>query len=135
MSDTPRTDALTVVPLTEMLAGYRFRHYPQCDTEFARRLERELRSIEQALLAEKAKVFSAWVDMERIGDELGLPLEGVGLLLAIDPILDMGRTALNVTGQSLMNKENLGDKLLTAALGLLAILFLLIIGLVAGLFK
>ncbi|MCS4484160.1 dicarboxylate/amino acid:cation symporter [Gleimia sp. 6138-11-ORH1] len=30
---------------------------------------------------------------------LGLPLEGVGLLLAIDPILDMGRTALNVTGQ------------------------------------
>lgn len=30
---------------------------------------------------------------------LGLPLEGVGLLLAIDPILDMGRTALNVAGQ------------------------------------
>lgn len=30
---------------------------------------------------------------------LGLPLEGVGLLMAIDPILDMGRTALNVTGQ------------------------------------
>lgn len=28
---------------------------------------------------------------------LGLPLEGVGLLLAVDPILDMGRTALNVT--------------------------------------
>ncbi len=33
---------------------------------------------------------------------LGLPLEGVGLLLAIDPIIDMGRTALNVTGQSLV---------------------------------
>ncbi|WP_156759174.1 dicarboxylate/amino acid:cation symporter [Microbacterium karelineae] len=31
---------------------------------------------------------------------VGLPLEGVGLLLAIDPILDMGRTALNVTGQA-----------------------------------
>jgi len=30
---------------------------------------------------------------------LGLPLEGVGLLLAIDPILDMIRTATNVTGQ------------------------------------
>ncbi|MCK2220827.1 dicarboxylate/amino acid:cation symporter [Actinomadura sp. ATCC 31491] len=30
---------------------------------------------------------------------LGLPLEGVGLLLAIDPILDMMRTATNVTGQ------------------------------------
>jgi Na+/H+-dicarboxylate symporter len=30
---------------------------------------------------------------------LGLPLEGAGLLLAIDPILDMGRTAINVTGQ------------------------------------
>ncbi|AUH41262.1 dicarboxylate/amino acid:cation symporter [Streptomyces sp. CMB-StM0423] len=31
---------------------------------------------------------------------LGLPLEGVGLLLAIDPILDMVRTATNVAGQS-----------------------------------
>lgn len=33
---------------------------------------------------------------------LGLPLEGVGLLLAIDPILDMGRTAVNVAGQILV---------------------------------
>lgn len=33
---------------------------------------------------------------------LGLPLEGVGLLLAIDPILDMGRTAVNVAGQTLV---------------------------------
>ncbi|MEV0386402.1 dicarboxylate/amino acid:cation symporter [Nonomuraea sp. NPDC050643] len=30
---------------------------------------------------------------------LGLPLEGVGLLLAIDPILDMIRTTTNVAGQ------------------------------------
>ncbi|GAA5763956.1 dicarboxylate/amino acid:cation symporter [Streptosporangium roseum] len=30
---------------------------------------------------------------------LGLPLEGVGLLLAVDPILDMIRTATNVAGQ------------------------------------
>ena len=33
---------------------------------------------------------------------LGLPLEGVGLLLAVEPIVDMGRTALNVTGQALV---------------------------------
>ncbi|MTE24263.1 dicarboxylate/amino acid:cation symporter [Microbacterium sp. ZXX196] len=33
---------------------------------------------------------------------VGLPLEGVGLLLAIDPILDMGRTAVNVSGQALI---------------------------------
>ena len=33
---------------------------------------------------------------------LGLPLDGVGLLLAVDPILDMGRTALNVAGQALV---------------------------------
>ncbi len=33
---------------------------------------------------------------------LGLPLEGVGLLLAIDPILDMMRTATNVTGQAVI---------------------------------
>ena len=33
---------------------------------------------------------------------VGLPLDGVGLLLAIDPIIDMGRTALNVAGQALV---------------------------------
>ncbi|WP_179429895.1 dicarboxylate/amino acid:cation symporter [Spelaeicoccus albus] len=33
---------------------------------------------------------------------LGLPLGGVGLLLAIDPVLDMGRTAINVAGQALV---------------------------------
>ncbi|WP_341359094.1 dicarboxylate/amino acid:cation symporter [Georgenia sp. M64] len=33
---------------------------------------------------------------------LGLPIEGVGLLLAVDPILDMGRTAVNVAGQALV---------------------------------
>ena len=33
---------------------------------------------------------------------LGLPLAGVGLLLAVDPIIDMGRTAVNVTGQSVV---------------------------------
>lgn len=33
---------------------------------------------------------------------LGLPLAGVGLLLAIDPVLDMGRTAINVAGQALV---------------------------------
>ncbi|GAA1475469.1 dicarboxylate/amino acid:cation symporter [Corynebacterium felinum] len=32
---------------------------------------------------------------------LGLPLAGVGLLLATEPIVDMGRTAVNVTGQNL----------------------------------
>ncbi|MBK0417572.1 dicarboxylate/amino acid:cation symporter [Leucobacter sp. CSA1] len=33
---------------------------------------------------------------------VGLPLEGVGLLLAVDPIIDMGRTAVNVAGQALV---------------------------------
>ncbi len=33
---------------------------------------------------------------------LGLPLEGAGLLLAVDPILDMMRTATNVAGQALV---------------------------------
>src|SRR5690625_7214210 len=32
---------------------------------------------------------------------LGLPLAGVGLLLSIDPILDMGRAATNVAGPAL----------------------------------
>lgn len=33
---------------------------------------------------------------------LGLPLAGVGLLLSIDPVLDMGRTGVNVAGQALV---------------------------------
>lgn len=33
---------------------------------------------------------------------LGLPLAGVGLLLAVEPIIDMGRTAVNVTGQAVV---------------------------------
>ncbi|MGW0735870.1 dicarboxylate/amino acid:cation symporter [Streptomyces sp. NPDC002851] len=46
---------------------------------------------------------------------LGLPMEGVGLLLAIDPILDMMRTATNVAGQALIPvivaaRENILDK-------------------------
>jgi Na+/H+-dicarboxylate symporter len=46
---------------------------------------------------------------------LGLPLEGVGLLLAIDPILDMMRTATNVAGQALVPvlvaaRENILDR-------------------------
>lgn len=45
---------------------------------------------------------------------LGLPLAGVGLLLAVEPIVDMGRTALNVTGQALVptivaKRENILD--------------------------
>ncbi|WP_405659589.1 dicarboxylate/amino acid:cation symporter [Streptomyces sp. RK9] len=46
---------------------------------------------------------------------LGLPMEGVGLLLAIDPVLDMMRTATNVAGQALVPvvvaaRENILDK-------------------------
>ena len=33
---------------------------------------------------------------------LGLPLAGVGLLIAVDPIVDMGRTGVNVVGQALV---------------------------------
>ena len=32
----------------------------------------------------------------------GLPLEGMALLLAVDPIVDMGRTGVNVAGQALI---------------------------------
>jgi Na+/H+-dicarboxylate symporter len=46
---------------------------------------------------------------------LGLPLEGVGLLMAIDPVLDMMRTATNVAGQALVPvvvsaRENILDR-------------------------
>ncbi|QCX28492.1 dicarboxylate/amino acid:cation symporter [Nocardioides jishulii] len=52
--------------------------------------------------AATAGVTGATVMLTLTLSTLGLPLEGVGLLLAIDPILDMGRTAVNVAGQSLV---------------------------------
>lgn len=46
---------------------------------------------------------------------LGLPMEGVGLLLAIDPVVDMMRTATNVAGQVVAplivaSRENILDR-------------------------
>jgi hypothetical protein len=52
--------------------------------------------------AATAGVTGATVMLTLTLSTLGLPLEGVGLLLAIDPILDMGRTAVNVTGQAII---------------------------------
>lgn len=52
--------------------------------------------------AATAGVTGATVMLTLTLSTLGLPLAGVGLLLAIDPILDMGRTAVNVTGQALV---------------------------------
>ena len=52
--------------------------------------------------AATAGVTGATVMLTLTLSTLGLPLEGVGLLLAIEPILDMGRTAVNVTGQALV---------------------------------
>jgi Na+/H+-dicarboxylate symporter len=52
--------------------------------------------------ASTAGVTGAVVMLTLTLSTLGLPLAGVGLLLAIDPILDMGRTATNVAGQALV---------------------------------
>lgn len=52
--------------------------------------------------AATAGVTGATVMLTLTLSTVGLPLEGVGLLLAIDPILDMGRTAVNVAGQALV---------------------------------
>lgn len=34
---------------------------------------------------------------------LGLPIEGLGLVLAIDAVVDMGRTAVNATGTTVVS--------------------------------
>lgn len=52
--------------------------------------------------AATAGVTGATVMLTLTLSTLGLPLEGVGLLLAVDPIVDMFRTALNVAGQALV---------------------------------
>ena len=56
------------------------------------------------LLAVAAQVLApgATVMLTLTLSTLDMPLEGAGLLLAIDPILDMGRTAINVAGQILV---------------------------------
>jgi len=53
-------------------------------------------------LAANARTTGAIVMLTLTLSTLGLPLAGVGLLIGIDPILDMGRTAINVTGQALV---------------------------------
>ncbi len=52
--------------------------------------------------AATAGVTGATVMLTLTLSTLGLPLEGVGLLMAVEPILDMGRTAVNVAGQALL---------------------------------
>ena len=47
--------------------------------------------------------------------QFGLPLEAIGIILAVDRILDMLRTSVNVTGDAAVacivaNSENLIDK-------------------------
>lgn len=70
--------------------------------------------------AATAGVTGATVMLTLTLSTLGLPLDGVGLLLAVDPILDMGRTAVNVAGQMLVpvivaRREGLLDAELYAA--------------------
>lgn len=45
---------------------------------------------------------SGLIMLSMVLSAVGLPLEGVGLIAGIDRILDMARTALNVTGESLV---------------------------------
>ena len=37
-------------------------------------------------------------------NQVGLPMEGVALILGIDRLLDMSRTAINVTGDIIVTK-------------------------------
>lgn len=53
-------------------------------------------------LAATAGTTGATVMLTLTLSTLGLPLAGVGLLLAIEPIIDMGRTATNVAGQTVV---------------------------------
>ena len=55
------------------------------------------------------------ITLALILSSLGLPLDAIGLILAVDRILDMIRTSVNVTGDSAVacivaNSENLLDK-------------------------
>ena len=48
-------------------------------------------------------------------NQVGLPVEGIGLIIGVDRLLDMMRTATNVTGDAMVttvvaNSEGLLDK-------------------------
>jgi len=48
-------------------------------------------------------------------DQVGLPVEGIGLIIGVDRLLDMMRTVVNVTGDSMVssvvaNSEGMLDK-------------------------
>lgn len=53
--------------------------------------------------------------LSMVFSQVGLPAEGIALLMAVDPILDMVRTAVNLTGDaavtvSVANRNNMLDK-------------------------
>ena len=55
------------------------------------------------------------VTLAMVLSSVGLPTEGIALIMGIDRILDMARTAVNVTGDAICttivaNKEGLVDK-------------------------
>lgn len=84
----------------------------------------ELTIIQQALIAFTALIcaigsagipMAALVMMALILNVVGLPLEGIGLVIGVDRILDMMRTAVNVYGDtcvSVMVAKSEGEKLL-----------------------
>ena len=39
-----------------------------------------------------------WVSLAKVQHALGLPVTLVALLISVEPLIDMGRTALNVSG-------------------------------------
>ena len=39
-----------------------------------------------------------WADIYLVLDQVGLPVEGIGLIIGVDRLLDMLRTVVNVTG-------------------------------------
>ena len=58
---------------------------------------------------------AALVTMALILNVVGLPLEGIGLIIGVDRILDMMRTAVNVYGDTcvaVMVAKSEGEKLL-----------------------
>jgi len=43
------------------------------------------------------------VMLAMVFNQVGLPVEGIGLIIGVDRLLDMARTAVNVTGDAVVS--------------------------------
>ena len=70
-----------------------------------------LSGIDKEIEVSKSKLFPGLILLAMVLNQVGLPVEGIALIIGVDRLLDMLRTVVNVTGDSTIstivaNSEN-----------------------------